>query len=82
VQDEQFDAAVKFYEDNFGGILEVYEGQFVAILDNGIIDHDTDRLRLLERVYRELGYRAVFVPFVAPPPVPIRRASGPRKAAG
>ena len=60
----QFDESRSFYEANWESLLRQYEGKYVAILDQRVIDSDVDFSRLAERVFKRVGYRDIYMPKV------------------
>jgi hypothetical protein len=66
---------MRWYEHNRERLLREYPAEYVAILDNAVIDHDPDFQDLAERVFaREVG-RNVFMPQVVANPRSLRIAS-------
>jgi hypothetical protein len=66
---------MRWYERNRERLVREYAGEYVAILDNAVIDHDPDFEDLAERVFaREVG-RNVFMPQVVANPRSLRVAS-------
>jgi len=43
------------------GLLEKYEGKYVAILGEKIVDVDEDKRKLAKRVYGKYGYRPIYI---------------------
>jgi hypothetical protein len=60
----EFERAQDFYERNHECIVSKYEGKYVAILHNKIVDSAADFSELAERVYGRFGYRDLFMPHV------------------
>jgi hypothetical protein len=66
---------MRWYERNRERLLREYAGEYVAILDNAVIDHDADFEDLAERVFaREVG-RNIYMPQVVANPRGLRVAS-------
>ena len=61
-------------------LLDQYEGQYVAIHEGCVVDHDPDKIRLGLRVYRKLGYQPIYVQWVSRRGLPVRRFASPRRA--
>jgi hypothetical protein len=53
-----------WYERNRGRLLSRYRGEYVAVVDRTIVDHDRDFSALAERVFPRHGGRPVFMPLV------------------
>lgn len=51
-----------WFEARRGRLLARYRGEYVAIVNRRIIDHDRDFGALAARVFRRLGVRPVFMP--------------------
>ena len=60
----QFNESRSFYKANLEALLRQYEGKYVAILDQRVIDSDVDFSRLAERVFKCVGYRDIYMPKV------------------
>ena len=45
-------------------LVTLYEGQFVAIIDDSVADSDADFSELANRVYAKYGYKDIFMPKV------------------
>jgi antitoxin (DNA-binding transcriptional repressor) of toxin-antitoxin stability system len=45
-------------------LLKTHLGQFVAIVNEQVVDVDTDRVKLVLRVYDRFGYRPIYVQLV------------------
>lgn len=61
---DSFEAAVAFFEQHREKLLEDYQGKFVAIVDQKVVDSDTDGVALALRVYEKYGYREIYMPKV------------------
>lgn len=59
-----FEKSVQFYRANHKALLEKYEGCFIAILEERVVDSDEDFSELARRVYGRIGYRDIFMPKV------------------
>lgn len=55
-----------WYEANKRKLVRRYSGQYVAIVDGHVVDHDKEFAPLAQRVYKRFGVRAVFMPKVVP----------------
>jgi hypothetical protein len=68
----KFQEAKRYFQENKVQILEKYKGNFVAILDDTVVDHDRNFSALARRVYGKFGYQAIYMPFVESEPVVLR----------
>ena len=50
-----------FFEQRKKKLRAQYKGEFVAIWDKQVVDHDTGRTRLAERVYRRFGFVPIYI---------------------
>lgn len=51
-----------WYEANKEELVRRYEGEYIAIVDQRVLDHDRDFAALAGRVFGRMGRRPVFVP--------------------
>ncbi|HSB60194.1 MAG TPA: DUF5678 domain-containing protein [Vicinamibacteria bacterium] len=56
--------SMRWYEGNRRDLLSRYEGEYIAVLDRAVLDHDRDFETLAARVFARLGVRPVFMPHV------------------
>ncbi len=68
IERAEFYEAIKYYESNREELLRQYEGKFVAILHNKVIDSDEDWETLAERIIERFGARDMLVRKVAREP--------------
>jgi hypothetical protein len=61
---DELEADVAWYRAHRARLVRKYGGQFVAIVDRRVIDHDHDFEALAERVFAGGRERAVFMPRV------------------
>lgn len=56
-----FDDEIKFFNDNLAVFLthETLTDQYVAIFNQQIIDKDSDKVKLMKRVYAREGYKPI-----------------------
>jgi hypothetical protein len=57
---------MRWYEKNRARISRDHAGEYIAVLDRKIIDHDESFEALAERVFAREGARNIFMPLVAP----------------
>jgi len=62
------------------GLLDQYEGEYVAIHQGRVVDHDTDKIKLGLRVYQRFGYRPIYVQLVSRQGLPVKWQVSPRRA--
>jgi Family of unknown function (DUF5678) len=56
---------MRWYERNRDRLLREFGGEYIAVLDNAVIDHDADFEALAERVFAKHGARNLFMPRVS-----------------
>ena len=56
--------AMRWYEKNRPRLLSRHRGEYIAIVERRVIDHDRDFEALADRVFTRLGLRSVFMPRV------------------
>jgi plasmid stability protein len=56
--------SMEWYEHNREQLSGRFRGEYVAILDDTVIDHDKDFASLATRVFGRVGIRPVFMPRV------------------
>ncbi len=55
-------ADMAWYEAQKRNLLRRYRGQYVAIINRRVVDHDREFGRLARRVFKRFGVRPVFMP--------------------
>lgn len=78
--EDELRESMEWYEDNRETLLESYREEYVAIVDGGIVDHDTDFESLATRVFDRFGQRPIFMPRVTEGPERARFRSPRRRA--
>lgn len=58
---EYFDRQKALYDRAKPELVDRYSGEFVAFEDGRVLDHDLDEQKLVERVYRQYGYRDLLI---------------------
>lgn len=61
----EFEMARKYFTLHHARIAEQYNGQYVAILNNEIVDYDSDWEQLSERTYNSFGEKNLYMPYVS-----------------
>ncbi len=59
-----FEEGKAYYERNKDLLTRKYNGEYIAVWDNEVIDHDMSFSALAQRVYKKLGYISIYMPFV------------------
>ncbi|GAH56840.1 unnamed protein product, partial [marine sediment metagenome] len=59
-----FEEGKSYFERNKEILTRCYEGKYIAIWENGVLDSDTRFSSLAQRVYEKLGYVSIYMPFV------------------
>ncbi|HKE04454.1 MAG TPA: DUF5678 domain-containing protein, partial [Blastocatellia bacterium] len=76
--DDLFEVEKRTFEAMREQLLSQYEGQYVAIHKGQVVDHDSDKLRLGLRVYRQFGYQPIYVKLVTREEIPVKRIASPK----
>jgi hypothetical protein len=72
---QDLDAEVRWFERNRKQIERRYAGQFVAIVEQRVVDHDQTFEALAERIFKMRGPRDTFMPKVTAGPRSVRLRS-------
>ena len=70
-----FEESMAFFEKHKDELLRNYEGTYIAIIDNEVVDSDEDGVALALRVYEKYGYKAIYMPKVEREPRKFRIVS-------
>jgi PHD/YefM family antitoxin component YafN of YafNO toxin-antitoxin module len=62
--DETFERERAAFERLKPKLLKTHRGKFVAVVNEQVVDVDTDRVKLVLRVYDRFGYRPIYVQLV------------------
>lgn len=62
--DETFERERTAFERLKPKLLKTHRGKFVAVVNEQVVDVDTDRVKLVLRVYDRFGYRPIYVQLV------------------
>jgi len=62
--DNELRNSMRWYEKNRSRLLQQHPGEYIAIVDRAVIDHDLDFEALATRVFARIGVRPVFMPRV------------------
>ncbi|MEY4577346.1 MAG: hypothetical protein RL701_2049 [Pseudomonadota bacterium] len=57
---------MRWYERNREQLARQYGGEFVAIVENRVVDHDEEFEPLAERMFASYGSRSIFMPLMPP----------------
>jgi hypothetical protein len=68
---------MEWYEQNKQRLLKRYRGQYLAIVDQRVVDHDSSFSALARRTFSRFGQRPVFLPQCQPGERTVR-VSSPR----
>ena len=71
-------AEAEAFNRQYDFLLKTYRGQFVAVHDGQVIDHDPDLRTLHLRVYQQLGHVPVLLKQVSDQPDPVLQFRSPR----
>jgi hypothetical protein len=61
---ENFKKAQAFFQEHHKRLLKEYEGKYIAILQDQVVDADENFSALAERVYTRYGYGPIYMPRV------------------
>jgi PHD/YefM family antitoxin component YafN of YafNO toxin-antitoxin module len=64
VSDQAFERERAAFERLKPELLKTHRGKFVAVVNEQVVDMDTDRVKLVLRVYDRFGYRPIYVQLV------------------
>ena len=59
-----FERGREYFARNLDSLLKDFDGSYVAILEDSVIDSDAEFSELAARVYGRYGYREIFMPRV------------------
>ena len=76
---DDLDASIRWYERHRGRVDSEHAGEYVAILDGNVVDHDPDFGGLAARVFERFPERTIFMPLI-PRHEPELRIRSPRRA--
>jgi hypothetical protein len=79
IQTDDLDDEMRWYARNRDKLVREYDGEYVAILGNRVLDHDQSFEALAQRVFTAQGARNIFMPRVSAADRPLRVRS-PRVA--
>ena len=73
--DETFERERAAFERLKPELLKTHRGKFVAVVNEQVVDVDSDRVKLVLRVYDRFGYRPIYVQLVKEHPPRLRLPS-------
>lgn len=76
----EFEESIRYFKNNHAKLLGQYEGQYVAILNNQVVDYDHDWEQLSERTFRSFGQRDIYMPYLTPKSEERRTLSRPKRS--
>lgn len=65
---EQINKDTQAYRRQYPRLKELYGGEYIAMRDSQVVDHDPDFAALRQRVYQEYGNLPVMIPLVGDQP--------------
>ena len=71
-ESDELASEMQWFEQNRERLAREHTGQYVAIVQHAVIDHDADFDALARRVFGRIGTRNVFMPLVNPKATPLR----------
>lgn len=63
-EDELLDSWEKYLEEHWDELVAQHKGVYVAIWNGEVYASDEDLAALADRVYADLGYRPIFMPYI------------------
>jgi hypothetical protein len=75
----QFEAERRSFRAMREQLLDRHEGEYVAVYQGRVVDHDKDKLQLGLRAYRQFGYKPIYVQLVSRQELPVKRLASPRR---
>lgn len=72
IADDALGKDIRWYERHRTRLNDEFSGEYVAIVDAQVIDHDADFEALAERVFAREGQRDVFMPRLGTEQTPLR----------
>jgi hypothetical protein len=79
--EDDFDLDMRWYAKNRTRLVRQYDGEYLAVYDGRVIDHDSSFEALATRVFQRLGSRPVFMPHVGADERRLRVSSPRRRSA-
>ncbi|MEM2941662.1 MAG: DUF5678 domain-containing protein [Thermoproteota archaeon] len=62
---EEYERNWSWFRENYGELVKKFDGEFVAIYEQNIVDHDKELSNLMERIREKYPGENVFVDFVS-----------------
>jgi len=62
--EELLDSWGRFLALHIEDLRNKHKGKYIAVYNDRVFDEDADLAQLAKRVYKKLGYRAVFIPYI------------------
>ena len=75
---QDFERAFKYYQEHRIELISRYAGQYIAILNDEVVDSDVDRKELSKRTYERFGNKPLFMSFVSTTLLRPKYLGGPR----
>lgn len=72
---DELASEMRWFEHHRERLSRELAGEYVAIVEHAVIDHDADFDALARRVFARIGTRNVFMPLVGPKSAPLRLRS-------
>lgn len=62
---EEYERNWSWFRENYGELVKKFDGEFVAIYEQKIVDHDKELSNLMERIREKYPEGNVFIDFVS-----------------
>ena len=61
---EEYDKNANWFRENYQRLVEKYDGMFIAVYEEHVVDRDKDLDRLVEKVSKKYPSETIFIDFV------------------
>lgn len=62
---EEYEKNWSWFRENYGELVKKFDGEFVAIYEQNVVDHDKELSNLMKRIREKYPEENVFVDFVS-----------------
>ncbi|MGQ9597327.1 MAG: DUF5678 domain-containing protein [Thermoproteota archaeon] len=62
---EEYERNWSWFRENYGELVKKFDGEFVAIYEQNVVDHDKELSNLMKRIGEKHPEENVFVDFVS-----------------
>ena len=61
---EEYDKNANWFRESYQRLVEKYDGMFIAVYEEHVVDRDKDLDRLVEKVSKKYPSETIFIDFV------------------